>query len=68
MDGLGMPKDTFSPNEYITTAQIGTIISRMLRGDTYNTANTCWYCGHLSALQDAGIMHEIAQPERLFLR
>lgn len=68
LDGNGTSKETFSPNEYVTTAQAGTIISRILWWDTHNTSDACRYCDHLKALQDAGIMKIIDQPERLILR
>lgn len=71
LNGQGDAKTTFSPNEYVTIAQMGTIISRLLRWDTNNVkdeSNTCRYCEHLAALKAHGIMNVIDEPSRFILR
>lgn len=52
----------FQPNEILTRAQFGTIISRLLRGNTNNTTATDtaqWYTHHLDALLKAGFISNI---------
>jgi hypothetical protein len=51
----------FNPNEVITRAQFGTILSRVLRGDIYN-GGEIYYKKHLDALKEAGIMNKIDTP------
>ncbi|MFA7717167.1 MAG: S-layer homology domain-containing protein [Candidatus Absconditabacterales bacterium] len=64
----GTPKQEFNPNDYLTRAQFGTILSRTLWGDTYDGGDP-YYSNHLLALQAAGIMNDIANPSlRMELR
>jgi hypothetical protein len=46
-------KSAFSPNEIITRAEVATVLSRMLRGETYVGTETFWYENHLQALKKA---------------
>ena len=47
----------FYPNDMVTRAQFGTVLSRLLRGTTYANANgTEYYLNHLQALVDNGII------------
>ncbi|MDR3169234.1 MAG: hypothetical protein LBU27_05795 [Candidatus Peribacteria bacterium] len=68
-DGIGV-LEVFSPMKTITRAEVGTILSRLLRGTTYatQTKEEAYYGRHLQALQNAGIMRIISHPEMLELR
>ncbi len=62
----GTPAVIFSPDAIMTRAQFGTALSRMLYGDTYNSsdpANPMRYSAHLQAMQDAGYMKVINNPQ-----
>jgi hypothetical protein len=63
-------QDNFFPTGTITRAEVGTILSRLLRGTTYASqqGDAAYYVRHLQALKDAGIMRVIAQPEMVELR
>lgn len=54
-DGV-TPAAEFNPNDYLDKAQFATILSRLLYGDENNGNTTCWYCDHVAALQDAGVI------------
>lgn len=56
LDASGTPKDLFEPNEIVNKAQLATILSRMLYGETHNTTDECRYCDHVTALQEVGII------------
>ena len=58
---MGVDINAFNPNGVVTRAQFGTILSRVLYGDTYNGGNP-YYVDHLNALKDAGIMNNISAP------
>ena len=61
-DGLSTKK-MFDPNEIMTRAQFGTVLSRLLYGTKYNTSDfASWYIQHLDALHTAGIMNDISNP------
>jgi hypothetical protein len=68
-DGVGVQEEFF-PTRTITRAEVGTILSRLLRGATYATqsSNETYYGRHLQALKNAGIIKVISQPEMLELR
>ncbi|MDR3169673.1 MAG: hypothetical protein LBU27_08270 [Candidatus Peribacteria bacterium] len=68
-DGIGVQEEFF-PARTITRAEVGTILSRLLRGTTYATqpGDETYYDRHLQALKNAGIMKVITQPEMLELR
>ena len=59
-EGDGVTQSTtFNPQDTVTRAQFGTVVSRLLWGDKYNTTATdtgARYSGHLNALQKAGII------------
>lgn len=63
----GTPSIKFYPNNRVTRAQFGTMLSRVLYGDLYNRS-TGRYGGHLQALKDTGIMNNITNPLMLELR
>jgi len=67
LDAQGIPMSIFNPNEEVTRAQFGTVLSRVLRGDTYN-GSTPFYVEHLNALQKAKIMKQISTPGSKELR
>jgi hypothetical protein len=46
----------FDPNATVTRAQFGTVLSRVLYGDQYNTPGNLYYTNHLTALQLNGII------------
>jgi len=56
------PAKTFNPNGTVTRAQFGTVLSRTLYGDVYNTGSP-YYTKHLNALKLAGIMTKIDSPD-----
>ena len=61
------PKPNFDPNTYITRAEFGTILSRLVYGDTYNVYSgeeTKYqrYEKHLLALYNDTIMTKIQDP------
>ncbi|MDR3168750.1 MAG: hypothetical protein LBU27_03165 [Candidatus Peribacteria bacterium] len=68
-DGTGVQEEFF-PARTITRAEVGTILSRLLRGTTYATQSSdeTYYSRHLQALKNAGIIKVISQPEMLELR
>ncbi|MDR3168382.1 MAG: hypothetical protein LBU27_01060 [Candidatus Peribacteria bacterium] len=68
-DGIGV-QEAFFPNRTITRAEVGTILSRLLRGTTYATqlGDETYYGRHLQALKNAGIIKTISHPEMLELR
>lgn len=54
---------SFRPKDTISRAEVGTIISRILRGTKYAPKPTeKRYQGHLQALKDAQIMDDISKP------
>ncbi|MDR0859436.1 MAG: hypothetical protein LBO09_00160 [Candidatus Peribacteria bacterium] len=68
-DGVGI-QENFFPNRTITRAEVGTILSRLLRGEIYATqkGDETYYGRHLQALKKAGIMNFISNPDMLELR
>lgn len=52
----GTPMSEFNPNNTVTRAQFGTVLSRVLYGDQYNTPGDAYYTNHLTALQLDGII------------
>jgi len=62
-------KEYFSPNGVVTRAEAATILSRLLRGNTYTAdAEENWYQGHLSALQSEQIIQTNIAPSTPELR
>jgi hypothetical protein len=56
------------PRKTVSRAEFGTVLSRILWGDTYNDSKP-YYVKHLQALKNSGIMTQIDNPEkRLELR
>ena len=68
-DGVGV-QEIFFPKRTITRAEVGTILSRLLRGTKHATQSEdeTYYGRHLQALKNAGIMKVISDPEMLELR
>jgi hypothetical protein len=66
-DGVRM-QEKFRPDDVITRAEVGTLLSRLLRGNLYAGDEEHWYQGHLLALREAGIMKVIDVPMMLELR
>jgi hypothetical protein len=58
----------FRPNDKITRAEVGTLLSRLLWGNTYAGDEEHWYEGHLDALREEGIMKLIEVPMMWELR
>jgi hypothetical protein len=62
----GLPDTVFNPNNYITRAQFGTILARLIYHGKYNLERgdltTPWYQLHLNALRKDGIMKQIENP------
>jgi hypothetical protein len=66
-------KKNFDPNYLLNRAQFGTILSRLIYGNTYNIpkweiTNLQWYEKHHLALQRDGIMTLITTPFKKELR
>jgi hypothetical protein len=59
---MGVDMDNFLPNERVDRAQFGTILSRLLYGNTYNGGKP-YYVKHLQALKENGIITQIDNPE-----
>ena len=58
---MGVGITAFKPNDQVTRAHFGTVLSRALYGDTYNDGDP-YYSNHLKALREAGIMTKIDTP------
>jgi len=58
---MGQGITDFNPNGQLTRAEFGTVMSRLIRGTTYNWW-TPYYTSHLNALKLAGIMTQITNP------
>ncbi len=58
---MGVGITAFNPNGVVTRAQFGTVLSRVLYGDMYDGGDP-YYADHLAALQEAGIMTNISNP------
>lgn len=61
----GRPDTVFNPNAYITRAQFGTMLSRLLYGNNYNIhilSPFPYYKKHLEILQQNNIMTKIDNP------
>jgi hypothetical protein len=61
------PKPSFDPNDIITRAEFGTILSRLVYGDKYNVytgeeTKYQWYEKHLAALRRDKVMTKIDDP------
>jgi hypothetical protein len=54
----------FNPHKPVTRAEFGTVLSRLLYGETHNwdLSSEWWYKNHLLALQKDGIMKKIDTP------
>jgi hypothetical protein len=54
----------FNPHKPVTRAEFGTVLSRLLYGDTHNwdLSPEWWYKNHLLALQKNNIMKKIDTP------
>lgn len=71
LDSSGVPNILFNPQWTVTRAQFGTVMSRLLFGNTYNAAaneSVQWYEKHLNALKSHKIMNTISAPMMLELR
>ena len=53
---MGVGINNFDPNGWVTRAQLGTMLSRALYGNTYNHDGILYYEEHLQALKDHGII------------
>ena len=58
---MGIGTTHFNPNDEISRAQFGTILSRLIWGTKYNNGSN-YYANHLNALKLAGIMTQISNP------
>jgi hypothetical protein len=61
-------KESFSPNDPITRAEVATVISRMLRGTTNRGSEERWYHNHLLALRKEDIIQKDIDPMTLATR
>ena len=67
LDTDGKANTIFTPNQVVTRAQFGTVLSRLLRGNK-NNGGEIYYQKHLQALQDAEIMTKIDEPSNKEMR
>ena len=58
---MGVNITQFNPGDQVTRAQFGTVLSRALYGNTYNTGDP-YYLQHLQNLQTKKIMTQIQNP------
>lgn len=58
---MGVGITAFRPNDTVTRAEFGTVLSRALWGDT-NNGGEPYYVNHLNALKEAGVMTNISNP------
>ncbi|EKD24573.1 MAG: hypothetical protein ACD_80C00199G0001, partial [uncultured bacterium (gcode 4)] len=63
-------KTTFDPNNIMTRAEFGTVLSRLLYGNLYNTTDMSkpYYQEHLDSLHVSGIMTDISKPSKREIR
>ena len=62
-------KRNFDPNNYVTRAEFGTVLSRLIFANKYNTADSVHrYNKHLQILQQIQIMNDISKPTMKELR
>ena len=53
----------FRPFDPVTRAEFGAVLSRVMYGEANNTPDVAgWYKGHLTALNNAGILTKIDMP------
>ncbi len=64
---MGQGISTFRPNDKVTRAEFGTVLSRILRWESFD-GGTPYYTRHLQALKDAWIMKQIDTPNMLEIR
>ena len=65
---INMKNNEFLPNDYVTRAEFGAVLSRILRWDKYNLVHTQEkprYTDHLNALKNEWIMTKIDNPKML---
>ncbi len=55
LKGDGTPAEMFNPAGLLDKAQLATMLSRILYGDA-NNSTACWYCKHVEALQQDGVI------------
>lgn len=53
---------SFNPTQFVSRAQLWTVLSRILWWDKYNSTGKWYYIYHLNALKDYGIMKNINNP------
>ncbi|MCX6823312.1 MAG: myxococcus cysteine-rich repeat containing protein [candidate division SR1 bacterium] len=62
-------KKNFNPNNYVTRAEFGTVLSRLIFAGKYNTSDAIHrYDKHLKILQKIQIMNDISKPTMKELR
>ncbi len=61
LDSEWNPVDSFYPNEIVTRAQFGTVLSRSIWGDYYN-GWVPYYADHLDMLNAISVMNDISDP------
>jgi hypothetical protein len=65
---MGVNVDKFNPNGEMSRAEFWTVLSRILRGNTYNTEDEIYYQHHLQQLQKIWIMNDISSPHNKEIR
>ncbi len=65
---MGQNVETFKPNDVVTRAEFGTVLSRAIWGDANNGWWSTYYEKHLNALKTEWIMTKIENPSAKELR
>jgi len=56
-------KKNFKPNDFVSRAEFGTVLSRLIFDGKYNTSDHIhWYDKHLQAMQAIAIINDINKP------
>lgn len=64
---MGVNITNFNPQDQVTRAQFGTVLSRALYGETYNVGDP-YYAQHLQNLKNKNIMTQIQNPQSIEIR
>lgn len=55
VDGV-TPAANFNPGALLNKAMFATILSRLMYGNIHDGNDTCWYCNHVEAMVEEGII------------
>ena len=66
-DGINYLKN-FRPTDKLTRAEVATIFSRIIWWNTYAWDSKHWYEWHLNAMNEAGIINDVTEPNSVEIR